>query len=109
VERSFEQAGSIGQEFVESGLRCAAAFSNGMQLIASEAADYSKASFESGSKAFEQVMKAKSPDKALQIQAEYARRAYEDMVAQSTRMSQLCADLARDVYKPFEAIVAKPK
>jgi hypothetical protein len=109
MERSFEQAGRIGTELVDGGLRSLAAFSNGMQTIAAEAADYSKRSFEGGSNALEEMLTAKAPEKALQIQAEFARNAYEGFVGHAARMGELYADLAKDIYKPLESVVARPK
>jgi hypothetical protein len=107
MEQSFEQAGRIGQEFVDASLRGFATLSNNLQVIGAEAAEYSRASFESGAKAIEQMVGAKSPEKAMEIQAGYARSAYEEFVARSTRMGELYADLARDIYKPFESVVAR--
>lgn len=109
MEQSFEQAGKLGKEIADTSLQSISAMATGMQTIASEAADYSRKSFETGSKAMEQMIAAKSPEKALEIQAGLAKSAYEGFVAQATRMSELYADLAKDIYKPFESVVAKAK
>ncbi len=109
MEQSFEQAGKLGKEFADTSLQSISAMANGMQTIASEAADYSKKSFETNSKAIEQIVSAKSPEKALEIQAGLAKTAYEGFVAQATRMSELYADMAKEIYKPFESVVAKAK
>lgn len=109
MEQSFDQAGKLGKEFVDTGLQSFSAMANGMQAIASEAADYSKKSFEAGSKTLEQMMAVKSPEKALEIQAEYAKTAYQGFVAQATRMSELYAELSKGIYKPIEGMVAKAK
>jgi hypothetical protein len=50
------------------------------QAIASQIADYSKHSIEQGSKTMEKLLSAKSPDKAFEVQTEYARAAYESYV-----------------------------
>ncbi len=36
------------------------------------------------------------------------KTAYEDFVAQATRMSELYSTLAKDTFKPFEGLVKKP-
>ena len=51
----------------------------------------------------------KSLEKAIEIQTDYAKQAYEGFVAEATKMSELYADIAKEAYKPFETIVAKPK
>ena len=51
----------------------------------------------------------KSFEKAIEIQTDYAKQAYEGFVAEVTKMSELYADMAKEAYKPFETIVAKAK
>ncbi len=43
----------------------------------------------------------------MEIQADYAKTAYEGFVAQATKISELYADLAKETYKPFEAYMVK--
>jgi hypothetical protein len=104
---AFEKAGLAGKELVDTGLESLAAFSTGMQAIAAEAADYSRRSMESGTEIIGKVIGAASPEQAIEAQVTYAREAYEGFVAEATRMSELYAELARDVYKPFEALVVR--
>lgn len=106
---AMEKAGLAGKEIVDTGLESLAAFSTGMQAIASEAADYTRRSMESGTEVFGKVIGAKSPEKAIEVQASFAREAYEGFVAEATRMNELYAELARDVYKPFEAMVTRSR
>jgi hypothetical protein len=69
--------------------------------------DYSKKSFEDCTKVMEKLLGAKSIDKAMEIQTDYAKSAYEGFVAQATKISELYADLAKETYKPFEAFAVK--
>jgi len=48
------------------------------QAIATEIADYTKRSFESGTKTMENLLGAKSLDKAIEVQTESARAAYDN-------------------------------
>jgi len=50
------------------------------QAIATEIADYTKRSFENGTKTMENLLGAKSLDKAFEVQSEYAESAYGDYV-----------------------------
>jgi hypothetical protein len=67
-----------------------------------EIADYSKKSFENGTAAMEKLLGAKSVDKAMEVQSNYLKSAYEDFVAEATKLSELYIDLASQAYKPFE-------
>jgi phasin family protein len=81
--------------------------SKGWQAIASEFADYSKKSFEDGSAALEKLFGAKSLEKAIEVQSEYAKTSYEGFVAEATKLGELYTDLAKESYKPFEGLLAK--
>jgi hypothetical protein len=109
MHQSFEDAGKIGKEFVDSGLKSFASVTKNVQAISAEASDYSKKAFEVGSAAVEKLSTAKSLDKVFEIQTDYAKQAYEGFVAQATRMGELYAELAKDVYKPFESVVTKSR
>lgn len=106
---SFDDANKFGKEFMDTGLKSFSALSKNMQAISLEATEYSKKQFEQGSAAMEKLVGVKSFDKAVEVQTDYAKQAYEGMVAQATRMSELYADLAKEAYKPFETMIAKAK
>ena len=103
----FEAFQKFGKEQFEAASAAMGEVAKGLQAIATEATDYSKKSFEDGSAAFEKVFAAKSLDKAIEIQTDYAKNAYETFVAQATKMSELYADMAKEAYKPFEKAAAK--
>jgi hypothetical protein len=77
------------------------------QAIASEIADYSKRSFEHGAKAMENLLAVKSLDKAVEVQSEYAKAAYEGYVAHATKLGELYVNLAKEAFKPYEDFVDK--
>jgi hypothetical protein len=109
MTQTFEDAGKFGKEFMDTGLKSFASLSKGFQAIATEATEYSKKSFETGSAAIEKLVAAKSLEKAIEIQTDYAKQAYEGFVAQATKLGELYAEVAKDAYKPYESIVAKAK
>lgn len=106
---TIEDAGKLGKEYFDTGLKSFAALSKSAQAIAVEATDYTKKSVESGAAVVEKLLSAKSLEKAIEIQTDYAKSAYEGFVAQATKMSELYADLAKEVYKPYETVAAKLK
>ena len=85
------------------------AYSKGLQAIATELADYSRKVFQDGTNATEQLLTAKTPEKALEVQGAYIKSSYEGLVAQSTKLGDLCASFARDAYKPFETRPNEPR
>ena len=81
--------------------------SKGVQALATGAADYSKKSLEQGTKALEKFLSANSIEQAIEIQSDYIKTAYEGFIAESNRVSELYADLAKEVCRPFEPYFGK--
>lgn len=100
--KNFEDFQKQGKEHIDNTLKAWGQVSKGVQAIAAETADYSKKSFEEGSATIEKLLGARSFEKAVEIQTAYAKTAYEDFVAQATKLGELYADLAKESYRPFE-------
>jgi hypothetical protein len=107
MANGFEDLQQFGKENVDLALKSVGAVSKGLQTLASEAADYSKQSFEAGSTAFEKFLGATSLDKAVEVQSAYVRAAYEGYVGQVTRVGEIVTDIAKGAYKPYESVFAK--
>jgi len=105
--KNLDDLQKYGKDNMDAAMKAWGQVSRGMQAIAAESADYSKKSFEEGSAALEKLLGAKSLEKAIEIQTEYAKTAYEGFVAQATKMGELYADLAKETYRPFEGFVGK--
>jgi hypothetical protein len=109
MTQTFEDAGKFGKEFMDNGLKSLASFSKGVQAIAVESTEYAKKSFENGTSALEKLVAAKSLEKAIEIQTDYAKSSYEAFVAEATKLSDLYAELFKDSYKPLEGVVARAR
>src|SRR5947209_1249620 len=105
--KNFEDFQKLGKDNVNVAMQQFGTVSKGWQAIAAEFADYSKKSFENGSAALEKLIGAKSLEKAIEVQSDYVKTAYEGFVAQSTKLGELYTDLAKETYKPLEGFIAK--
>ena len=104
---NFDDIQKMSKASIETTTKAFGNLSNVTQAITAEMTNYSKRSFENGTKAMEKLLSAKSPDKAFEVQSEYAKSIFDDYSAQVTKLGQLYADLAKDTFKPFEAPMAK--
>ena len=102
-----EDIQSYGKEHLETVVASATTVQNGLQAIASAYGDYTKRSFEDTKSFVEKLSGVKSLDKAMEVQTEFAKSAYETFVAESQKIAGLYTDLAKQTYKPFEGLVAK--
>ncbi len=105
--KNMEDLQKYSKDQIESATAAATAVQKGVQQIAAEATDYSKKSLETSSAFVEKLLGAKSLDTAVQIQTEFAKSSYETFVAQATKFGELYTSLAKDAFKPVEAVVAK--
>jgi len=103
----FEEVQKYSKDNVDVALKSADAVSKGFQAIAAEAADFTKKSLEAGNSAFEKLLATQSFDKAVEVQSDYVRSAYEGYVGQVTKVGEIVADMAKDAYKPYEAFFGK--
>ena len=107
--KNLEDLQQVSKENVDIALKSMGVLSKGSQAIAVEITDYSKKAFEDGTAALEKLFGVKSFEKAIEVQTEYAKTAYEGFVAKASKISELYADLAKETYKPFETLMAKAK
>ena len=105
--KNMEDVQKMSKDSMDATMKSFGALSKASQAIATEVADYSKKSFEDSTKVMEKMFGAKSLDKAIEIQTDFAKTAYEGFVAQATKIGELYADLAKESYKPFETYAVK--
>ena len=96
-----------GKDSLDMAMKSGNALTKGFQSLATETADYSRRTFESGAKAFEKLAAAPSLDKAVEVQSDYLRAAYEGYVSQATKVGEIFTAMARDAYKPYESMFGK--
>ena len=78
-----------------------------LRTIANAYGDYTLKSMEDTRSFVERLSGVRSLDKAMQIQNDFARRAYATFMAESRKISALHRELARQTLKPLEHLVAK--
>ena len=97
----------FSRDSMDMALSSFGAWTKGTQAIATEVADFSRKSVEGSKAAWEKLAGAKTLEKAIEVQSEYVKSAYESYVAEATKLGELYLDLAKEAYKPFEGVLAK--
>lgn len=105
--KNFEELQQFGKDGFEATAKSFDAVSKSAQAIATELVDYTKKSFEDGTQAFEKLAGVKSVEKAIELQQDYLKTAYEGFVAEANKIGSLYMDFAKEAYKPFEGYIAK--
>lgn len=107
MTHEFEDIQKYGKEQFEAAAAATTSFTKALQAIATETADYSKKSFETGTAFMEKLMGAKSYESAVQIQTDFWKSSYAGFVAEATKLGELYTSLAKEAFKPVEASFAK--
>ena len=103
----FEELQKVSKTNIEATTNAFQTLSKTTQTITTEITEYSKRSLENGSKAMQSLFAVKSPEKAIEVQTEYAKAAYEDFTAQVTKIGELYSELAKEIFKPYEDFATK--
>jgi hypothetical protein len=82
-------------------------FPGGFHAIATAYSDYAKKSLDDTRSFVEQLSGVKSVDKAIEVQTEFAKSAFETFMADSQKIGALYRDLAMQSCKPFGGFVAR--
>ncbi len=107
IQKATEDFQKATKDNYDAVLRSYGELSKGFQAIGARVTDYSKRAFEDATRAFEQLIGAKSLEHAIEIQSQYAKKAYDSWVSEATKLGEMYAAVARDAYKPVEKAVAK--
>jgi len=78
-----------------------------LQTIANAYRDYTRKSIEEFGSFVEQLSGARSLDKAMTVQTEFVKRAYETSVAESQKICELHNRLAKQTLDPFKGMTGK--
>ena len=105
--KNFDDMQKMSNANVDATVQSFEGVTKATQAIATEIADYTKLSFESGTKTMENLLSAKSLDKVIEVQTESARAAYDNYVSEVTQLGELYSDLAREAFKPYQSFVAR--
>ena len=100
--KNFDDIQKLSQTNLDVAMRLFGEWNKGWQAIAAEMSDYTKRSFEEGTATFEKLIGAKSVEQAVEIQANYAKRAYDEYMHQVSKIGGMYASLAKEAYKPVE-------
>ena len=97
--REYEKVAETG---FEAASRSFGEANRGFQALAAEMMNYSKATFDDAVRTWEQLIGVKSLEQAIQIQSDYAKRVYDNHMAEFSKLGEMCMSMVRDASKPVE-------
>jgi phasin family protein len=107
VGKFAEEFQKLGKNAFDAAVRSYGEVNKGFQAFATRATENVKKAFEDTTRTVEQLIGAKSFEQAIEIQSQYAKRTYDNYVAEASKLSELCVAVVRDASKPFEQAFTK--
>ena len=107
ANRDLSQLQDDSREQISAAVASMNSLPGAFHAIATAYIDYTKKSFEDTRSFVEKLSSVKSVDKAIEIQAEFAKSAFETFMAEAQKIGALYRDLATESCKPFGSFVAK--
>lgn len=107
IQKYGEEFRRVGKDGFDAAVSSFGEMNKGLQAIAAEVTAYSKKAFEDVTHAFEQLLGAKSFEQVIEIQSQYAKKAYDTYIAELSKLGEMYAGLTRKAYKPLEQAAAK--
>ena len=104
VEKSsklFEETSELAKGNVEALVASSKIAAKGVESLGQGAADYGRRSFEEASAVLKSFAEVKSPTELFKLQSDYARSAFDAMVAESSKVSETMIKLAGEVVEPL--------
>lgn len=104
---NLDETNRKSKEMLDGMMRNYSEVAKSLQAIATENTDYTRRCFQEMTSHFERLMGVRSIEAAAELNASYAKSSFEGLVAQSTKIGELYADLGKVVAKPLETMVAQ--
>jgi hypothetical protein len=92
----------VGNESFEAVVRSYSEARRGFQILTALVTENVNKAVEASTRAFEQLLGAKSFEQVVEIQSQYAKRAYDNYVAEAPKLGELYVSVVREASKPFE-------
>lgn len=106
-QKTADELQKMGKDNYDAMVHSYGELSKTFQAIATRWTDYSKRAFEDATRTFEQLVGAKSLEQVLEIQANYAKTAHDNWMAEAQKIGEMYAAAAWDAYKPLEQTLDK--
>ncbi len=107
----FDEFNDFAKGNVEAFAESSKIAAKGFESFGQDAADYGRKSFENATAAAKQFASVKSPTELFKLQGDYARTAFDSIVAETSKNTEALLKLAGDIAQPLSnrAAVAAEK
>ncbi|WP_253201231.1 phasin family protein [Sphingomonas quercus] len=99
----YEELGDFTKGNIEAVIASSKVAASAAETLGQDAAAFGKKNLEQATATFKSLAAAKSPTELLQLHSDYARAAFDAMVAESSRVSEKLVKLAGEIAQPLSS------
>ncbi len=103
---AFEDANAFAKGNIEAIVESSKIAAKGAETLGHEVSAYAKASFEGATEAMKTLAAAKSPTEFMKLQGDYMRTAFDTLIADSARSTEMMMKMAGEITQPLSNRVA---
>lgn len=101
VFAGYEELADLGRENFAAVLRANAALTEGLEAIGKEVVGYARTSLETAAETATALLAAKTFEDVVQLNTDFAKASFEQMIAGSSKLSELGVKVANEALAPI--------
>ena len=105
VAKSVDEMSSLNKDNVDAVVQAGTIYAKGVEVIGKEFMSYAQARLESNMAAMKAMMGARTLKELVDLQTEYARSSFDQMVTETTKLSEIGVKVTNDAFAPLNARV----
>jgi len=105
-QKLLQDASEFGKGNIEAIVESSKIAAKGAETLGHEVSAYAKASFEGATEAMKTLAAAKSPTEFMKLQGDYMRTAFDTLIADSARSTEMMMKMAGEITQPLSNRVA---
>jgi len=104
---NFDQVSDFNRENVEAVIVSSNIVAKGFEVVGKEVAAYAQKAAEANMAAAKKLSSAKNPQELMDMQAEWAKTAFDGFVAESTKLQDLSVKVSNQASQPISERINK--
>jgi phasin family protein len=103
--KGYDDLASFSKDNAEAALASGTIVAKGLETVGKSVYAYAQSSLEAGVSVGKQALTVKTFRELVDLQSSYAKRSFETLVAESTKISELSLKIANEALEPIQARV----
>ncbi|BBK30492.1 phasin family protein [Stella humosa] len=105
VAKGVDEMSTLGKDNVDAVVQAGTIYARGVEVIGKEVMSYAQARMESNMAAMKAMLGARTLKELVDLQTEFARSTFDQMVTETTKLSEIGVKVTNEAFAPINARV----